>query len=81
VCVGSARFQLVYNALRYVITYALRGQFNRLLHIHKLLREVGFDTATPMGRFVLRILASIAQLERDTIRERSQLGMRRAARR
>jgi DNA invertase Pin-like site-specific DNA recombinase len=33
------------------------------------------DTATPMGRFFFRILASIAELERDIISERTKAGL------
>ncbi len=36
-----------------------------------------FDTATPHGRFMFGIFASFAQLERDSIRERSMAGMSR----
>jgi DNA invertase Pin-like site-specific DNA recombinase len=33
------------------------------------------DTSTPMGRFFFRILASIAELERDIISERTKAGL------
>jgi DNA invertase Pin-like site-specific DNA recombinase len=33
------------------------------------------DTSTPMGRFFFRILASIAELERDIISERTRVGL------
>ncbi|MBP3041675.1 recombinase family protein [Bacillaceae bacterium Marseille-Q3522] len=33
------------------------------------------DTSTPMGRFFFRILASIAELERDIISERTKSGL------
>ena len=33
-----------------------------------------FDTGSPTGRFMLSLLASVAELERDTFMERSQLG-------
>jgi DNA invertase Pin-like site-specific DNA recombinase len=36
------------------------------------------DTSTPMGRFFFRILASIAELERDIIRERTIAGINAA---
>lgn len=38
-----------------------------------------FETATTMGKFVLTMLGSIAQLERDTIRERTMHGAARGA--
>ena len=39
-----------------------------------------FDTSTPSGRFLLTILSGVAELERDTIIERSVAGSRRLAR-
>lgn len=39
-----------------------------------------FETSTHTGRFVLTMLGSIAQLEKDTIKERSRQGMERIAR-
>jgi site-specific DNA recombinase len=39
-----------------------------------------FDTADPSGRFLLTILAGVADLEHDTILERMWLGANRAAR-
>ena len=42
------------------------------LHI---LRCRGIDTATPMGRAFLRMMAVFAELERDMIRERTRAGM------
>lgn len=38
------------------------------------------DTSTAMGRFVFHILAAVAELERQIIRERTLAGMRNAAR-
>lgn len=39
------------------------------------------DTSTPMGEFVLNILISLAQMERDLIRERTIAGLERAKKR
>ena len=39
-----------------------------------------FDTSSPTGKFFMTLLASIAALERDTIKERTQLGKDRGAR-
>lgn len=36
------------------------------------------DTSTPMGRFFFRVLASIAELERDIISERTRSGLESA---
>jgi len=38
--------------------------------------EEGFDTSTSAGRFVMRILASVAELERDMGRDRTRAAMR-----
>jgi site-specific DNA recombinase len=38
-----------------------------------------FDTSTPNGKFVLQMLGSIAELERETIKERMSGGRERAA--
>jgi DNA invertase Pin-like site-specific DNA recombinase len=37
--------------------------------------EDSIDTSTPMGRFFFRILASIAELERDIVSERTKAGL------
>ena len=39
-----------------------------------------FDTSTPNGRFVLQMLGSLAELEREVIRERMSSGREQAAR-
>ncbi len=39
-----------------------------------------FDTSTPIGRFLFQLLGSIAELERETITERTTLGRVRVAR-
>src|SRR5262249_54093084 len=39
-----------------------------------------FDTSSPIGRFVFQLLASIAELERSTIAERTAMGRDRVAR-
>lgn len=36
------------------------------------------DTSNPVGRFVFQLLGSIAELERETIHQRTELGMARA---
>lgn len=42
--------------------------------------EDGIDTSTPMGRFLRTVLAAVAELERDTISERTKIGMAEAKR-
>lgn len=43
-----------------------------------VLTRQGLDYSTPVGRAVAAILAAVAQLEREQIRERQAAGMRRA---
>ncbi len=59
-----------------------------LLDAHEALQSVGvglrsmtepIDSTTPIGRFVFQLLGSIAELERETIVERSILGSNRKA--
>src|ERR687898_858599 len=38
------------------------------------------DTSTPSGRLIFQMLASFAEYERETIRERTRAGMHRAYR-
>jgi DNA invertase Pin-like site-specific DNA recombinase len=42
------------------------------------LRDAHIDTTTPSGRFTLQILAAVAELERELVRERVIAGVRRA---
>ena len=60
-----------------------------LLHAHDVLRQAKvalrsmtepFDTATPLGEFIMTLLGSLGALERATIIERTNLGRLRAAR-
>ena len=43
--------------------------------------EGAFDTGTPMGKTMLTIMASLAELERETLRERVKNGLEAARRR
>jgi|TARA_R110002020_G_scaffold124787_1_gene281917 putative DNA-invertase from lambdoid prophage Rac len=43
--------------------------------------EGNFDTGTPMGKTILTIMASLAELERETLRERVKSGLEAARRR
>lgn len=38
-----------------------------------------FETSSPVGKFTLTMVSSMAQMEKDTIRDRSRLGMKRGA--
>ena len=48
------------------------------LHIGFLSAQEGFDTTTALGRLLLNLLASLAEFELETIRERVVAGMERA---
>ncbi len=48
------------------------------LGVHVVLTRQGLDYDTPVGRAVAAILAAVAQLERDQVRERIGAGLRRA---
>ena len=52
---------------------------DRSIYLRSL--QEGVDTATPLGRALVGILASLAQLERENIRERVKAGMDAASRR
>lgn len=78
------RFELV---LVYRIDRLAR-RLKQLLDAYEELQEAGvglrsmtepIDTGSPIGRFVFQLLGSIAELERETIIERSVLGTNRVA--
>ncbi len=48
------------------------------LHVGFLSAQQGFDTTTALGRLLLNLLASLAEFELETIRERVKAGMDRA---
>ena len=50
-------------------------------HGSRALRREAIDTSPPTGKMVFTILASVAELERSTIRERVMAGQRAAKRR
>lgn len=45
--------------------------------IKLIISTMGLDTSTPMGKFFFTVIGSIAELERETIRERIKLGLKR----
>ncbi|MEL6976729.1 MAG: recombinase family protein [Bacteroidota bacterium] len=47
----------------------------------KSLSEPEFDTTTPNGKFLLQIFASVAEFERNLIRERTKVGLENARKR
>lgn len=58
----------------------LLGTYQKLTEMGVTLRSMTepVDTSSPIGRFIFQLLGSIAELERETILERSRLGTSRA---
>ncbi len=63
---------------RSVVNVILALDELRRLGCNVVLTRQGLDYSTPVGRAVAAILAAVAQLERDQLRERIQAGMRKA---
>lgn len=55
--------------------YLIEDVFN-LHNAEFISMNESLDTSTPMGRAMLGIMSAFAQLERETIRERTRMGMR-----
>ena len=51
------------------------------LCIDLIVVDQGIDTSTPSGRLLFNVLGSIAEFERDLIRERTRAGLRAARKR
>ena len=63
------------------IVWAKRTPYVPLLGIEFVLLSEQVDTSTPTGRLLFHVLGSIAEFERDLIRDRVVAGMRAAGRR
>ena len=73
-----------------VLVFKLDRAFRSVKHMHDTLAiwdplsigflsaQEGFDTTTALGRLLLNLLASLAEFELETIRERVKAGMDRA---
>ena len=73
-----------------VVVFKLDRAFRSVKHMHDTLAiwdplsigflsaQEGFDTTTALGRLLLNLLASLAEFELETIRERVKAGMDRA---
>lgn len=63
-------------------TQVVLNAYNELDRLNVSIKSMteAFDTGTPVGKFFMTLLASIAALERDTILERTQMGKERKAR-
>jgi DNA invertase Pin-like site-specific DNA recombinase len=78
---GKLNVVLVARFDRYArsVAHLLRSleEFDRLGVSFVSLTE-NIDTGTPVGRMIFRVLAAVAELERNLIRERVQMGIHRA---
>ncbi|MHB8157730.1 MAG: recombinase family protein, partial [Desulfocucumaceae bacterium] len=63
-------------------TQIVLNTYNELESLNIIIKSMteAFDTGTPVGKFFMTLLASIAALERDTILERTQIGKERKTR-
>jgi DNA invertase Pin-like site-specific DNA recombinase len=59
---------------------ALAGELKALC-VDLVVRDQSIDTSTPSGRLLFHVLGSIAEFERDLIRERTQAGLELARKR
>lgn len=87
--IEDARAGLVSQVAVYKLDRLSRSQKDTLFLIEDVFNPAGIgftslnenmDTATPMGRAMLGIMSAFAQLERETIRERTRMGMRERVR-
>ena len=87
--IEDAKAGLISQVVVYKLDRLSRSQKDTLYLIEDVFNpaEVGFtslnenmDTGTPMGRAMLGIMSAFAQLERETIRERTRMGMKERVR-
>jgi len=76
--VALVRLDRLARSVRHLVTLA--GELEAL-GIDVIATEQSIDTSTPVGRLLFHVLGSIAEFERDLIRERTAAGMRAAKRR
>ena len=50
------------------------------LRVGLFVRNLAMDTSTPAGRLMFNVMGSLAEFERELIRERTLLGLERARR-
>ena len=83
--IGDIEKKRISHVIVYKLDRLSRSQKDTLYLIEDILmpHNVSFvslnenlDTATPIGRAMLGIMSAFAQLERETIRERTRMGMR-----
>ena len=66
------------RSVRHLVTLAAEFE---ALRIDLVVLDQGIDTSCPSGRLLFHVLASIAEFERDLIRERTRAGLAAAKRR
>ncbi len=83
--IDEAQQGLISAVVVYKLDRLSRSQKDTLYLIEDVFNPAGvaftslnenLDTATPMGRAMLGIMSAFAQLERETIRERTRMGMK-----
>ena len=87
--IEDARAGLISQVVVYKLDRLSRSQKDTLFLIEDVFNPAGIgftslnenmDTSTPMGRAMLGIMSAFAQLERETIRERTRMGMKERVR-
>ena len=87
--IGDAKAGAVSQVVVYKLDRLSRSQKDTLFLIEDVFNPAGIgftslnenmDTSTPMGRAMLGIMSAFAQLERETIRERTRMGMKERVR-
>lgn len=73
-----AKLDRLARSVRHLVTVASELD---VLGVDLVVRDQAFDTSTPTGRLLFHVLSSIAEFERDLIRERTQAGLELARKR
>ncbi len=73
-----AKLDRLARSVRHLVTVASELD---VLGVDLVVRDQAFDTSTPTGRLLFHVLGSIAEFERDLIRERTQAGLELARKR
>jgi hypothetical protein len=73
--VAVVKLDRLARSTRHLVTLAAELE---ALRVDLVVLDQAIDTTTPAGRLLFHVLASIAEFERDLIRDRVLAGMRRA---
>jgi DNA invertase Pin-like site-specific DNA recombinase len=76
--VAVVKLDRLARSVRHLLTLAADFE---ALGVELVAADQGIDTSTPSGRFLFNVLGSVAELERDLIRERTAAGLAAARRR